>query len=157
MFGLLKYLQGWGNDAKSWYYWKNLATSKGAISLYIFGLLFGYSGSWFWAFWTAAINWLGTAWYDKGELLSFLKSYSGGHKQDKGKLAYWAASTPLNKLPICWEYKYGVAAALPYVVAMAPWGMPLLPLLYGVIYKHSPNDAVGRTLLGVCMGAAFVL
>lgn len=157
LFAGLFFLRGFGKDDLPWYNPYNLLTSKGAVSLYTFITLAAYSGGIFWPAFTAILLLAGTFWYDKGELLSFLRSYSGGHTQDKGKIAYWIATNPLTKLPVSWEVKYGIAAGLPYALAMAPWGMPLLPLLYGVIYKYAPNDEVGRTLLGGALGATFLL
>lgn len=154
---IIHWLRGWGNDAKSWSYWKNLATSKGATSFYLFALLWAYSGDWVWPLFTGLVYWAATFWYDKGELLSFLGNSDNGHTQDTGKIAYWIATKPLRRLPIPWEYKYGIAASLPYCLAMAPWGMPLFPMLYGVIYKHAPSDEIGRALFGLCLGLTFIL
>lgn len=156
-FAAMMFARGFGRDDLSSLNPWNLLTSKGMVSLYVFAALAAYSGTLLWPAFTAILLWAGTFWYDKGELLSFLGSYSGGHKQDKGKVSYWIATKPLKRLPIAWEYKYGAAAALPYCLALAPWGVSLLPLLYGAIYKHSPNDEIGRTLLGVAIGLTFAL
>lgn len=156
-FAAMMFIRGFGRDSLPWYNPWNLFTSKGAVSLYVFITLAAYSGTVIWPAFTALMLLAGTFWYDKGELLSFLGSYSGGHQRDKSKIAYWITTEPLKRLPIAWEYKYGAAAALPCCLALAPWGMPLLPMLYGVIYKHISNDEAGRAILGACMGATFIL
>lgn len=163
-FAAMLFLRGYGVDEKPWHYWRNLFTSKGAVSLYVFVALALHFGGWVWPAFTALML-LTTTWtYDKGKLLSWLPTYSGGHADKTHstvfgftfmKPAHWLTTRPLRRFNE--DYAYGVAAGLFYAVAMAPWGMPLLPLLYGVIYKYAPNDEIGRTLLGLCLGLTFIL